>query len=299
MLEEYDYYIGLGERELQHSAWGGSDHRQGQLQWHTNSTNPKGVNGTSAWTVAMVSRAYIETIMVLLLAILLYFAFICCIRWDRREMTKRDVDKSVITRRVLAHGQSRDFHNPITEVAGSKNNCCTSCFLVRCISKKQNMKQIHPAQSASEILEVYRTMSNTPTSNKPQLLCAQCDLETSREVSNDCPQATTSDDTGGSIDIALAEEGLGGLDNNQLTCPICIEPFRVGEQVTWSKIGQCRHVFHYDCILPWAVLGNYECPVCRAHFWSEQPRRCCLPPRKVEADRKEGRFCVRHGLVSP
>jgi len=98
MLEEYDYYIGLGERELQHSAWGGSDHRQGQLQWHTNSTNPKGVNGTSAWTVAMVSRAYIETIMVLLLAILLYFAFICCIRWDRREMTKRDVDKSVITR---------------------------------------------------------------------------------------------------------------------------------------------------------------------------------------------------------
>lgn len=332
MLEEYDYYISLDERELQHSAWGGSDHRQQQMQWH-NSTNPMGVNGTSTWTVSMVSRAYLETIMVFLLAILLYFAFICCTRWDRREMTKRDVDKSVITRvsdgkrelvlkfhacvvvfisypsifhhssqRVLAHGQSQDFHSPITEVGGSKNNCCSKCFIVRCIFKREKRKKIHPhhpAESASEILEVYRTMSNTPTSNKPQLLCAQCDLESSREVSDDCPQAKTDDDTGGSIDIALAEEGLGGLGTNQLTCPICIEPFRVEEQVTWSKIGQCRHVFHYDCILPWAVLGNYECPVCRAHFWSEQPRRCCLPPRKLEADRKESRFCVRHGLVSP
>ena len=188
---------------------------------------------------------------------------------------------------------------------GTTKNCrCSSCFTLRCCSTKtQNRKQNHPhpapPESASEILDMYRTMSYAPERSKSQLLCAHCNRQAICDVPNDCPQVRNNDDSDCSIDIALAEEGLGGFHPN--LCPICFEPFLVEEKVTWSKIGHCRHVFHYDCILPWAVLGNFECPVCRAAFWSkiDHPTRRCLPIGRLDAEMRQSRFCVQHGLVSP
>ena len=180
-----------------------------------------------------------------------------------------------------------------------------------CSKKKLKRKQIHPysaaaAETASEILDVYRGMSTTTTkgSSNPQLMCAHCNLQASSETSDNPSQASNCNDAGGDIEIALAEKGLCRIDSNQLTCPICFETFVVEENVTWSRIGYCRHVFHYDCILPWAVLGNYECPVCRAAFWSKStpPTRCCLPLARSErkgVEMKRSKFCVQHGLVSP
>ncbi len=182
-----------------------------------------------------------------------------------------------------------------------------------CSKTKQKRKQIHPhsaaaaaaAETATDILDVYRGMS-TPTpkgGSNPQLLCAHCQLQASGETSDKPSQASNNNNNdGGDIEIALAETGLCGIDSNQLTCSICFEPFVVEENVTWSRIGHCRHAFHYDCILPWAVLGNYECPVCRAVFWSRSTptTRCCLPlARSERKEMKRSKFCVQHGLVSP
>lgn len=334
MSDEYNYWITYidDERALK-AVWGNSDHRHVELN---NSTNPSPPDDTStSWTAAMVSHAYLETMLVFLFAIILYFSvvFWCCER--EREITKHEVDKSVITRvsdgkrsilrnprmmlmmlfshsstlslflqRVLPHGQSQDFNNPIAGDETPKH-CWRPCFTQRrCSMKQRNRKQTHPipsaAETASEILEMYRTMSDTQKISKPQTLCAHCSKPNSEECV-DRPQGRTDDDYDCSIDISLAEEGLGGLDSNRLTCPICFEPFLVEEKVTWSRIGNCRHVFHYDCILPWAVLGNFECPVCRAQFWSktDQPTRRCLPMGRLDAEIRQSRFCVQHGLVSP
>lgn len=106
----------------------------------------------------------------------------------------------------------------------------------------------------------------------------------------------------------LAEEGSATAD---VVCPVCLDAFHVGDEVTWSKLQRCRHVFHYDCILPWAVLGHVHCPVCREVFWSRHAKssnaECliCVKMRKrldvgseVSA-LEQSRFCVVHGLVSP
>lgn len=51
---------------------------------------------------------------------------------------------------------------------------------------------------------------------------------------------------------ALAKEG-------HADCPICLEEFEAGER---SLAIQCRHAFHYQCIVQWLARTN-KCPVCR------------------------------------
>lgn len=51
-------------------------------------------------------------------------------------------------------------------------------------------------------------------------------------------------------------------DEEDITCMICLEPFEIGDKVTWSKQMKCRHIFHHECIHPW-LLKNEECPCCR------------------------------------
>jgi len=45
----------------------------------------------------------------------------------------------------------------------------------------------------------------------------------------------------------------------ELTCGICVEAFRLGED---AKQIPCKHWFHIDCIHPWLKLRN-SCPTCR------------------------------------
>ena len=53
-------------------------------------------------------------------------------------------------------------------------------------------------------------------------------------------------------------------DNDLQTCLICLESFKEGEAVSWSKTSTtCNHVYHEDCIIPWLI--NYDdCPCCRS-----------------------------------
>lgn len=54
-------------------------------------------------------------------------------------------------------------------------------------------------------------------------------------------------------------------DENASACVICLEPFRIGDAVTWSRdTTTCQHVFHHDCITEWLQLPKHDdCPSCR------------------------------------
>ncbi len=71
---------------------------------------------------------------------------------------------------------------------------------------------------------------------------------------------------------------LGSMDTSQRSttslasslyspksCHICLEKYKVGDEITWSRNDQCAHVFHLDCILDW-LMDNDQCPVCREGY---------------------------------
>ena len=101
-------------------------------------------------------------------------------------------------------------------------------------------------------------------------------------------------------ELVLAEEGECISIAEEMTCNICLESFEVGQKVSWSKEG-CQHVYHYDCILPWAILGHVRCPVCREVYWCRENRGLCRRRKESESaiERRKRTFCVVHGLKSP
>lgn len=54
-------------------------------------------------------------------------------------------------------------------------------------------------------------------------------------------------------------------DEDSTACVICLEPFRVGDTVSWSQgNNECLHVFHHECILQWLENPKHDdCPSCR------------------------------------
>ncbi|KAF4381549.1 RING-H2 finger protein ATL52 isoform X2 [Cannabis sativa] len=51
-------------------------------------------------------------------------------------------------------------------------------------------------------------------------------------------------------------------DEDGKRCAICLDDFERGQEVMLTP---CKHMFHEDCIVPWAK-SNGQCPVCRAVF---------------------------------
>lgn len=48
-------------------------------------------------------------------------------------------------------------------------------------------------------------------------------------------------------------------------CNICLEEYKVGEDIGWSRNDECHHAFHKDCIMEW--LANHDdCPICRKKY---------------------------------
>ena len=45
-------------------------------------------------------------------------------------------------------------------------------------------------------------------------------------------------------------------------CIICLEGYEPGQSISWSKFGECDHIFHTKCIEEWLSKHN-DCPLCR------------------------------------
>jgi len=97
----------------------------------------------------------------------------------------------------------------------------------------------------------------------------------------------------------------------EFVCAICLGPYEVGDEVSWSMNTCCNHVYHHKCISEWLVHHD-ECPCCRLEYLHLSPpmkrAKCSVgnnQPAHEEMDetppisRSRGRFCVVHGLVDP
>ncbi len=49
------------------------------------------------------------------------------------------------------------------------------------------------------------------------------------------------------------------------TCPICIETYKMGEEIAWSFNEKCHHAFHLECISDW-LMSHDDCPMCRLDY---------------------------------
>ncbi len=57
------------------------------------------------------------------------------------------------------------------------------------------------------------------------------------------------------------------------TCPICLEEYKEGDDICWSKNKNCPHAFHLDCMAEW-LIENDECPMCRENYLEDLDERC-------------------------
>jgi hypothetical protein len=68
------------------------------------------------------------------------------------------------------------------------------------------------------------------------------------------------------VKVTLNQDEFNNLEkfnfnlNETKECLICLENFKINDQVT--KI-HCNHIFHTTCIKEWLLKENSKCPVCR------------------------------------
>ena len=57
-------------------------------------------------------------------------------------------------------------------------------------------------------------------------------------------------------------------DHGGQMCPICLEEYALGDNISWSRHQNCRHAFHKNCIEGWLKQLDREgcCPFCRGPY---------------------------------
>jgi hypothetical protein len=48
-------------------------------------------------------------------------------------------------------------------------------------------------------------------------------------------------------------------------CTICLDDYKVGDEIGWSRNPHCHHVFHTHCVVEW-LMTHTECPICRNSY---------------------------------
>jgi len=109
-------------------------------------------------------------------------------------------------------------------------------------------------------------------------------------------------------------------DNHIACCSICLEPYRVGDRVAWTarppesdEQAECRHVFHYECIVPWLQnVAHDDCPDCRFKILVDVFPRQRHPPQHQDDEQQQDDdddhgsrssvnstvFVIMHGLIA-
>ena len=67
-------------------------------------------------------------------------------------------------------------------------------------------------------------------------------------------------------DVGDGDQASSNDDQTALNpCHICLDHFRIGEEISWSNASKCEHCFHYKCITEW-LLKHPACPLCRSNM---------------------------------
>jgi len=68
--------------------------------------------------------------------------------------------------------------------------------------------------------------------------------------------------------MGMSDRDDGSSLYSPKTCAICLEPYKVGDEICWSKNEKCPHAFHLDCMTEW-LMENDDCPLCRENYLEE------------------------------
>jgi hypothetical protein len=80
---------------------------------------------------------------------------------------------------------------------------------------------------------------------------------------------------------------------DEAACPICLEPYKPGDEVCWSTNEDCPHSFRLDCMMKW-LMTHDDCPLCRADYLNvkkeekEETRTSTDPANNSEEDTRTG-----------
>ena len=210
----------------------------------------------------------IQAVFAFGLALSVYFCMLCNMWLKDESVTKKEVERSIVHKRVVAHGQSHYFdcdHVQDDEECLEKLSCCgkiatsSQCTSVaQYCCRRKCLGAILPTSS-----------DDIKNSNRPDPTISQTECANTAGVDDAEPvQPCISD-------FDQAEQGLVTISlDEEITCPICLEPMKVGEEVAWSKLRNCLHVYHYECITKWLFDGNMHCPVCRDRYWKRDYKKC-------------------------
>jgi len=94
-------------------------------------------------------------------------------------------------------------------------------------------------------------------------------------------------------DIEIQQENQ--IEDNNLYCPICLDIFKLNDEVSWSKYAKCDHVYHHQCIILW-LMNHDDCPYCRCKFIFTDEGETYL--KKIGQERVHSEFCSSCGLIS-
>lgn len=248
----------------------------------------------------------IQAVFAFGLGLCVYFCMLCNIWLKDGSVTKKEVERSIVHKRVVAHGQSHCFDcDHVQDDEGVEKHSCfgkiaKSCqcrSVARYCCRRRCLRAIRP----TSIVDVKNSNRPDPTTSQAECVNANDtagvdDAEPGQHIISAFDQAEL-----GLVTIALDEE---------IACPICLEPMKVGEEVAWSKLRRCQHVYHYDCITRWLFDGNMYCPVCRDRYWRRNYRKCdrencctkLIYGRQSDLgdnDARRYQFCEVHGLTLP
>jgi Ring finger domain len=53
--------------------------------------------------------------------------------------------------------------------------------------------------------------------------------------------------------------------HSEPVCSICLDGYKTGETICRSKMNECHHIFHQECIVEW-MIDNDVCPLCRTNL---------------------------------
>ena len=75
---------------------------------------------------------------------------------------------------------------------------------------------------------------------------------------------------------------------DEAACPICLEPYKPGDEVCWSTNEDCPHSFHLDCMMKW-LMTHDDCPLCRADYLNVKKEETSTDPaNNSEEDARTG-----------
>ncbi len=177
----------------------------------------------------------------------------------------------------------------ISKSSNSITSLCIADSFTGEDTENKNLNSTHLHQQSSSDEEEER--NNAESLHIPIVACEEDDLEdVELGILNNLSidQAHLKVTIPDSVPRVNTLEHTPGTERSQRLprcCPICMEEFKDGDDISWSYNEECPHMYHVDCIVQWLMTdrcadGGDLCPMCRSSYLVDDPVLPHLPCNK-------------------